>query len=282
MDSELEKRLKVISVTARRLVFDGVFEAGSGHIGGSLSIIETLVYLYFVYMNINPHNPHWTIRDRFVLSKGHAAPALYAVLSLAGFFPKSEVRTLRQLGSRLQGHPSMLHTPGVDMSTGSLGQGISAACGMALVGKVNKTSWRVYTIVGDCELEEGEVWEAMMFASFHKLANLCVIIDNNNYNIDGNMDDSEFQYHPIEQKCLDFGFHVEKINGHDFGQIEQAFSNARDYKDGPTVIIQRTIKGKGVSYMENSSLWHGKVPDKQQYERALIELSERITEIQNE
>lgn len=283
MDKKLRKKLKISATECRIIVLDAIYSTGNGHIGGSLSIVEMLIYLYLCHMNVNPSDPLCINRDRFVLSKGHAVPALYAVLAMIGFFPILEVKkTLGLLESRLQGHPSMNHTPGIDMSTGSLGQGISTACGMALSGKISGSTWRVYTIVGDCELQEGQVWEAMMFASYNKLDNLCVIVDNNNYEIDNNKDDSKWSYYPIYKKCEAFGFNVIQINGHDFEQIEDALEKARECTGMPTVIIQKTIKGKGISFMENKSFWHGNIPNTQQYKLAISELQGCIRRYRNE
>lgn len=284
MDKKSIKRLQVSSSEVRLIILDAIYNTGNGHIGGSLSVVETLVYLYLCHMNVNPSNPSWMNRDRFVLSKGHAAPALYAVLAVSGFFSVSEVKkTLGLLGSRLQGHPSMNYTPGIDMSTGSLGQGISTACGMALSGKLSGSRWRVYTILGDCELQEGQVWEAMMFASHNKLDNLCVIIDNNNYyGIDNNKDDSNYSYYPITNKCRAFGFNVIEIDGHDFEQIEIALEEADQCIGAPTVIIEKTVKGKGISFMEHKSFWHGNIPNTQQYELAISELEECIRRCKDE
>jgi len=276
------KELHIFAAKARIAAIEGIYNADGGHPGGSLSIIDTLTYLYQEQMSVRPREPLWEMRDRFVLSKGHAAPALYAVLALSGFFPVSQLTMLRSLGSLLQGHPSMKNTPGVDMSTGSLGQGISTACGMALSGKLSQSPWKVYTILGDCELEEGQVWEAMMFASYQNLDNLCIIIDNNNYNIDGAGDDSHWPYYPVLQKCEAFGAHVIQMDGHDFTDIERAFKKAEQNQGKPTVIIQKSVKGKGVSFMENKSSWHGAVPDKLQFEQALSELLGSIRRYKDE
>ena len=226
-------------------------------------------------LNIDPQNPQWEDRDRFVLSKGHTAPALYGALALRGFFDEEEIKTLRKPGSRLQGHPSMHMTPGVDMSTGSLGQGISVAVGMALGAKIKNKSYRVYTILGDGEIEEGQVWEAAMFAGAKKLDNLVVVVDNNNLQIDGTIEEVNSPY-PIDEKFKAFGFNVINIDGHDFDQIDDAFTQAENYKGAPTAIIAKTVKGKGVSFMENQVGWHGKAPDADQYAQAMAELKEAL------
>ena len=255
-------------------VIKSVHAAKSGHPGGSLSIADILAYLYFEEMNVYPSDPKCDKRDRLVLSKGHTAPALYSALALKGFFPFEELETLRKAGSRLQGHPDMKGTPGVDMSTGSLGMGISAACGMALAAKIDRKDYRVYTILGDGESEEGQVWEACMFAAHYKLDNLCVILDYNKLQIDGPVAEV-IGPAPFEDKFAAFGFEVMTIDGHDFEQIEAAFKKARETKGRPFAIIADTVKGKGVSYMENQVKWHGAAPNDEQYEIALSELSSK-------
>lgn len=271
MDHQTKKQLAMAATRIRMAAIEGTFHAKSGHPGGSLSIADTLAYLYFKEMRVDPANPHWADRDRLVLSKGHTAPALYGALALKGYFSESEICTLRHVGSILQGHPDMKHVPGVDMSTGSLGQGISAAVGMALSAKMDKADWRVYTILGDGEIEEGQVWEAAMFASAKNLTNLCVVVDNNNLQIDGTVEEVNSPY-PIPEKFAAFGFNVIIIDGHDFDQIEAAFAAARACTDKPTAIIQKSIKGKGVSFMENQASWHGTAPNQEQHEQAMNEL----------
>ena len=246
--------------------------AQSGHPGGSLSIADILAYLYFSELNIKPENPAWEDRDRFVLSKGHCAPGLYAALANRGYFPVSELTTLRKLDSRLQGHPDMTLTPGVDMSSGSLGLGISSAAGMALAGKIAGKNYRVYTIVGDGESEEGQVWEACMFAAHYKLDNLCVIVDWNGLQIDGPVAEV-MNPTPHDKKLEAFGFHVITVDGHDFDALEKAFNEAKTVKGKPTAIIAKTVKGKGVSFMENQVKWHGTAPNDEQYAAALAELT---------
>ncbi len=258
----------------RQGILNGTHAASSGHPGGSLSIADLLAYLYFVEMKVDPANPKWDGRDRFVLSKGHAAPALYATLARRGFFPYEDLTTLRHIDSVLQGHPDMKHIPGVDMSTGSLGQGISAAVGMALAAKVDGKDYRTYTIVGDGESEEGQVWEALMFAARHNLDNLCVIIDFNGLQIDGAVADI-VNPAPYEPKLSAFGYHVITIDAHDFEQIENAFAEAKAVKGKPTAIVANSVKGKGVSFMENQVKWHGSAPNDAQYEQAMAELSAR-------
>ncbi|MCM1263413.1 MAG: transketolase [Butyrivibrio sp.] len=255
----------------RKGIVAAVYGAKAGHPGGSLSAADIFTYLYFEEMNIDPKDPKKADRDRFVLSKGHTAPGLYSVLANRGYFPIEDLPTLRHLGSYLQGHPCMQETPGVDMSSGSLGQGISAAVGMALAGKMDKKDYRVYTLLGDGELEEGQVWEASMFAGHRKLDNLVVIVDNNGLQIDGSIDDV-CSPNPIDKKFEAFNFHVIKIDGNDFDQLEQAFKEARNTKGMPTAIICKTLKGKGVSYMEGSIGWHGKAPNDEEYEIAMADL----------
>jgi transketolase len=254
-----------------------VYFAKSGHPGGSLSAAEIYTYLYMQEMNVDPANPGDPDRDRFVLSKGHACPGLYSAMAERGYFDKEEPKTFRHLGTRLQGHPSMHYLPGIDMSSGSLGQGISCAVGMAVAGKVQKRDFRVYTLLGDGEIEEGQVWEASMFAGAKKLDNLCVIVDNNNLQIDGTLEEVNSPY-PIDKKFEAFNFHVINVeNGHDFEQLAAAFAEARTIKGMPTAIICKTVKGKDVSFMENIAGWHGKAPNEEQYKIAMADL-ERIGE----
>ena len=267
-------KLQMLQAAANKIrigVIEGTHAAKSGHPGGSLSISDIMAYLYFAEMNVKPECPDWEDRDRFVLSKGHCAPALYATLANRGFFPVEELTTLRKIGSRLQGHPDMTLTPGVDMSAGSLGLGISSAAGMALAGKLANKDYRVYTVVGDGESEEGQVWEACMFASHYKLDNLCVVIDWNGLQIDGAVTEV-MNPTPHDKKLEAFGFHVISIDGHDFEQIEAAFNEAKTVKGKPTAIIAKTVKGKGVSFMENKVNWHGAAPNDEQYAEAIAEL----------
>ena len=278
MDKRTKTELSVIATRIRMAIIEGVYHAKSGHPGGSLSIAEDLAYLYWKEMNIDPADPQMADRDRFVLSKGHAAPALYAALALRGYFSEDLIPTLRHTGSILQGHPDMKHIPGVDMSAGSLGQGISCAVGMALSAKMDGDTRRVYTIVGDGEIEEGQVWEAAMFASAKKLDNLVVIVDNNNLQIDGSIDEVNSPY-PIVDKFAAFGFHVIEIDGNDLDQIEAALAEARTVEGCPTAIVQKTVKGKGVSYMENQVGWHGAAPKQEDYEIAMAELNARLKEL---
>lgn len=263
--------LQKIANEVRKDIVTAVHAAKAGHPGGSLSAADLFTYLYFEEMNIDPKDPKKADRDRFVLSKGHTAPGLYSVLAERGYFPKEDLKTLRHLGSYLQGHPDMKHIPGVDMSSGSLGQGISAAVGMALSAKLSNDSYRVYTLLGDGEIQEGQVWEAAMFAGFRKLDNLVVIVDNNGLQIDGKVDEVCSPY-PIDKKFEAFNFHVICIDGHDFAQIEQAFAEARNTKGMPTAIIAKTLKGKGVSFMEGAVAWHGAAPNDEQYQVAMADL----------
>ena len=255
----------------RKGIVTAVHSAKSGHPGGSLSAADIMTYLYFEEMNIDPAQPKKEDRDRFVLSKGHVAPALYSTLAHRGYFPVEDLTTLRKVGSYLQGHPDMKGTPGVDMSSGSLGQGISVAAGMALSAKLSNDSYRVYTLLGDGEIQEGQVWEASMFAGFRKLDNLVVIVDNNNLQIDGSVDEVCSPY-PIDEKFKAFNFHVINIDAHDFTQIKAAFDEARATKGQPTAIIAKSVKGKGVSFMENQAKWHGSAPNDEQYEIAMKDL----------
>ena len=264
---ELQKTANEI----RKGIVSGVHAAKAGHPGGSLSAADIFTYLYFEEMNVDPKNPKDPDRDRFVLSKGHTAPGLYAALAEKGYFPKEDLLTLRHLGSYLQGHPDMKHIPGVDMSSGSLGQGISAAVGMAIAGKMDNADYRVYTLLGDGEIQEGQVWEASMMAGFRKLDNLVVIVDNNNLQIDGAIDEVCSPYQ-IDKKFEAFNFHVINIDGNDFDQIDAAFKEAKATKGMPTAIIAHTVKGKGVSFMENQVGWHGTAPNDEQYAVAMEEL----------
>ena len=260
-------------------VIEGTHGAKAGHPGGSLSAADVFTYLYFKEMNIDPKNPKWEERDRFVLSKGHTAPGLYAALAERGFFPVDDLPTLRHIDSYLQGHPNMNTVPGVDMSTGSLGQGISAAAGMALAARHAGKSCRVYALLGDGEIQEGQVWEAFMLAHHYGLDNLCAVIDNNGLQIDGPVDKVMSPY-PIPEKLKAFGWNVVEIDGHDFDQIESAFAQARETKGVPTAIVMKTTKGKGVSYMENQAGWHGKAPNDEEYEKAMAELKAQLAEVE--
>lgn len=279
MDATLKKQLEIFAVKERLLLMEGIFNAKAGHPGGSLSIAELLAYLYNVEMKVDPKNPNDPNRDRFVLSKGHGAPALYAALSLKGFFPTEDMKTLRKSDSYLQGHPNMNKIPGVDMSTGSLGQGISAAAGMALAAKLDGKDYRVYTILGDGEIEEGEVWEAAMFASAKGLDNLLVIVDNNNLQIDGTIEEVNSPY-PIFEKFEAFGFNTIAIDGNNFDEIEDAVKKAKEFKGKPTAIIAKCVKGKGVSYMENAVNWHGAAPNEELYNVAVRELTAALEELE--
>ncbi len=272
MDKSKKLSLAKIANDVRVGIVEAVYSAGCGHPGGSLSIADIMTYLYFEEMRVDPENPKWDDRDRFVLSKGHTAPALYSVLAQRGFFPVEELKTLRKIDSRLQGHPDMKGVPGVDMSTGSLGLGISAACGMALSGKVYGKDYRVYTVVGDGESEEGQVWEAAMFAAHYKLDNLVCVLDLNGLQIDGSITEV-MNPTPHDEKFRAFGWNVIVIDAHDFDQIEAAFMQARLHKGRPTAIIARSLKGKGVSYMENACEWHGQAPKEDLYRVAIDDLS---------
>lgn len=267
-----EQMLKEQAKEIRKDIVTMIGQAKSGHPGGSLSAAEILTYLYFEEMKIDPKNPKWEDRDRFVLSKGHAAPVLYAALARRGYFPVEELSTLRKIGSHLQGHPDMNKVPGVDMSTGSLGTGFSAATGMALACKLDQKENYVYTLLGDGELQEGQVWEAAMSAAHYKLDNLIAFVDNNGLQIDGNIDDV-LSPNPIDAKFAAFGWHVLTIDGHDFGQIAAAVAAAKAEKGRPTMIVAKTVKGKGVSYMENQAGWHGSAPNEEQVAAALTELN---------
>lgn len=272
MDSTIKKNLKATACKVRMGIIEGVFNAKSGHPGGSLSIADILTYLYFVKLNVDPKKPDMPERDRLVLSKGHCAPALYSVLAQRGFFSTEELKSLRHIGALLQGHPC-IHIPGVDMSSGSLGQGISAACGIALAGKLDNADYKVYTILGDGELEEGQVWEASMFAAHNKLDNLVAIVDNNGLQIDGKITDV-CSPEPITDKFAAFGWHVITMNAHCFDDIERAFDEAEKISGKPVVIVQKSTKGKGVSFMEDKCSWHGTAPNKEQYDQAMAELNE--------
>ena len=279
MDEKLVRELEISAAKVRIGIIEGVHAAKAGHPGGSLSIADLLTYLYMHRLNVDPKNPKMPNRDRMVLSKGHAAPALYATLALRGFFPMDEMKTLRHISSRLQGHPDSVKIPGVDASTGSLGQGISAACGMALSGKISCDSYKIYAILGDGEIQEGEVWEAAMFAAHYQLDNLIAIVDNNGMQIDGKVSEVMSPY-PIDQKFEAFGWHVISINAHDFNAMEKAFNEAETVMQKPTVIIMHSTKGKGVSYMENSVDWHGKAPNDEEYEVAMKELLGKLAELE--
>lgn len=281
MTTQELKQLKITACKVRMGAVTAVHAAKSGHPGGSLSSADLMTYLYFREMNIRPEDPKWEDRDRFVLSKGHCAPALYAVLANRGFFPVEELTTLRKVGSRLQGHPSIKDCPGIDMSTGSLGQGVSAAAGMALGLRYQGKTSRVYTLLGDGEIEEGEVWEAMMFAAHYKLDNLCVIIDNNGLQIDGPVSEVMSPY-PIVDKLKAFGLEVEAIDGNDMEAIAKALENAKNVKGKPYAIVMKTVKGKGVSFMENQVGWHGKGPNDAEYEQAMQELGAELEKLEAE
>lgn len=278
MDSSLKKQLLIDAAKIRIHIIESTTRAKSGHPGGSLSITETMAYLYRCVLNVKPEDPSWEDRDRLVLSKGHCAPALYGALAIHGFFPEEEILHLRQIGSMLQGHPDMHKTPGVDMSTGSLGQGVSAACGMALAGKLDKKDYRVFAILGDGELEEGQVWEASMFASHKKLDNLCLLIDNNNLQIDGELEQVNSPY-PIKEKFEAFGFYVFEANGQDFESIENAFNQVKASSGKPCAILLKTTKGKGVSFMENQAGWHGKACKPEEYDKAMEELRSNLASL---
>ena len=278
MELSRKNELRKIATNVRMDIIEEVYHAASGHPGGSLSIADILTYLYFEKMNVDPKNPKMEDRDRFVLSKGHTSPALYAVLAEKGFFPKEDLVTFRHNGSYLQGHPDMKGVPGVDMSSGSLGLGISSACGMALSAKYNKKDYRVYAVLGDGESEEGQVWEAAMFAAHYKLDNLCAILDFNGLQIDGPVAEV-IGPAPFDTKFRAFGWNVIEINAHDFDEIEAAFAQAEQCKGKPTVIIAHSVKGKGVSYMENSCAWHGAAPKTDKYEIAIAELKAELASI---
>ncbi len=279
MNPTEKKQLQITACKVRMGVIESTYGAKAGHPGGSLSAADVYTYLYFKEMNIDPANPKWEDRDRFVLSKGHTTPGLYSVLANRGFFPVEDLPTFRHIDSYLQGHPNMNTVPGVDMSTGSLGQGISVAVGMALGAKHTGKTNRVYSLLGDGEIQEGQVWEACMAAAHYKLDNLCIVVDNNGLQIDGNIADVMSPY-PIVDKLVAFGFHVITIDAHDFDQIEAAFNEARTVKGQPTAIVMKSTKGKGVSYMENKAAWHGKAPNDAEYEQAMAELRAALAELE--
>ena len=279
MTASEKKQLMATACKVRMGVIEGTHGAKAGHPGGSLSASDLFTYLYFKELNIDPKNPRWEERDRFVLSKGHTAPGLYAALALRGFFPVEDLPTLRHIDSYLQGHPNMNTVPGIDMSTGSLGQGVSCAAGMALAARKMGRSCRVYALLGDGEIQEGQVWEAMMFAHHYKLDNFCAIVDNNGLQIDGPVDKVMSPY-PIPEKLRAFGFEVVEIDGHDFDQIEAAFEKAKATKGVPTAIVMKTTKGKGVSFMEGQAGWHGKAPNDEEYETAMNELKAQLAEVE--
>ncbi|MFZ2538474.1 MAG: transketolase [Oscillospiraceae bacterium] len=279
MDKNQKLELQKLACKVRMGIIEGVYNAKSGHPGGSLSLTDTLTYLYFVEMSVDVKNQKCEDRDRFVLSKGHCAPALYSVLAQKGYFDESELKLLRHTGAMLQGHPDMKGTPGVDMSTGSLGQGISAACGMAISAKLSKKDYRVFAVLGDGELQEGMVWEAAMFAAHYKLDNLVAVVDNNGLQIDGRVDEVCSPY-PITDKFEAFGWNVLTIDGHNFDEIEEAFNKAKITNGKPTVIVQKSIKGKGISFMENNVAWHGAAPNEEQYNIAMTELNAVMNELE--
>ena len=272
-------QLALFANKIRKGIISSTHSAKSGHPGGSLSSADVFAYLYQKELNVDLKNPKWEDRDRFVLSKGHCAPGLYSALAIRGYFPEEDLLTLRHVDSYLQGHPNMTMVPGVDMSTGSLGQGVSAACGMAKGAKLLGKDFRVYTLLGDGEIQEGQVWEAMMFAAHNRLDNLCVVIDNNNLQIDGQISDVMSPY-PIPEKLEAFGLHAISVDGHDFAQLEAAFAEARTVKGKPTAIVMKTIKGKGVSFMENQAGWHGKGPNDEECSQALAELDALQAELE--
>ena len=275
MDISKKRELQKRACNIRMGVIEGTFNAKSGHPGGSLSVSDIMAYLYFSYLNVDPKNPKAEDRDRFVLSKGHSAPALYSALALKGYFDVSELKKLRKAGEMLQGHPDMKKIPGVDFSTGSLGQGFSGAVGMALAGKIDGKAYRVVAVCGDGEIQEGQIWEAAMFAGAKKLSNLTLVVDNNNLQIDGTVEEVNSPY-PIAEKFAAFGFNVIEIDGHNFDEIEEAFKKADEFTAGPTAIIAKTVKGKGVSFMENQVSWHGTPPNEEQYEKAMEELKSAL------
>ena len=279
MTSSEKKQLQITACKVRMGVIESTYGAKAGHPGGSLSAAEVYTYLYFKEMNIDPKNPKWEDRDRFVLSKGHTTPGLYSVLANRGFFPVEDLPTFRHIDSYLQGHPNMNMVPGVDMSTGSLGQGVSVATGMALAAKHTGKTNRVYALLGDGEIQEGQVWEACMAAAHYKLDNLCIVVDNNGLQIDGNIADVMSPY-PIVDKLVAFGFDVQQIDGHDFDALEAAFAHARTVKGKPSAIVMKTVKGKGVSYMENNAGWHGKAPNDAEYAQAMAELKAQMAELE--
>ena len=281
MEKSEKKALQIAACRIRMGAVEAVWSAKSGHPGGALSAADLLAYLYFREMNVSPAAAKDPDRDRFVLSKGHSCPGLYAALALKGYFPWDELKKFRHIGAMLQGHPNMQDTPGIEMSTGSLGQGVSAACGIALAGKMDGRNYRVYCMLGDGEIDEGEVWEAAMFAAHHKLDNLCLIVDGNGLQIDGPVAEVAGPG-PIDEKYRAFGFDVQTIDGHDFGAMEKAFARAKTVKGKPSLIYAETVKGKGVSYMENAVGWHGKAPNDEQYETAKQELTAALAKLEAE
>ena len=279
MENKRKTELAIIANRIRKHALTAVYSANSGHPGGSLSIADLLALLYFEELRIDPKNPKDPNRDRLVLSKGHTAPALYGALAERGYFPVEDISTFRKFGSYLQGHPDMKHVPGVDMSTGSLGQGVSAAGGMALAGKLDNKDYRVYTILGDGELEEGQVWEQAMFAAHYKLDNLTAFVDFNGLQIDGDVR-QVMNPLPIDKKFEAFGWHVITVSAHDFDELEQAIAEAKATKGKPTAVVMHSVKGKNVSFMENNAAWHGAAPNKEQYEQAIAELDAKIKELE--
>lgn len=279
MDAKRAIELAIIANKVRKHALEGVYTAQAGHPGGSLSIADVLTYLYFDVMNVDPKNPKSADRDRFVLSKGHTAPALYGTLAERGFFPVEDCKTFRNINSYLQGHPDMKKVPGVDMSTGSLGQGVCAAGGMALAAKLDNKDYRVYSILGDGELEEGQVWEQAMFASHYKLDNLTIFVDNNGLQIDGDIT-KVMNPTPIDKKFEAFGWNVITVDAHDFNELERAVAEAKACKGKPTAVIMKSVKGKNVSFMENQAAWHGSAPNTEQYEQAISELDAKIAELE--
>lgn len=279
MEQKKQTQLAIIANKVRKNALTAVYSAASGHPGGSLSIADVLTYLYCEVMNVDPKNPKMPSRDRFVLSKGHTCPALYSILAYKGFFPEADLSTFRKTDSYLQGHPDMNKVPGIDMSTGSLGQGISAAGGMALAAKIDGKDYRVYSILGDGELEEGQVWEQAMFAAHYKLDNLTVFIDNNGLQIDGNISDV-MNPNPIDKKFESFGWHVVLADAHDFNSLESAVNEAKATNGQPTAIIMKSVKGKNVSFMENNAAWHGSAPNEEQYNQAMAELDKIISDLE--
>lgn len=279
MDEKRKIELAIIANKVRKSALTGVYNAKSGHPGGSLSIADLLTYLYIEVMNVDPKNPKKADRDRFVLSKGHTCPALYGILAYMGFFPEDDIKTLRKTDSYLQGHPDMNKIAGVDMSTGSLGQGVSAAGGMALAGKLDGEDYRVYAVLGDGELEEGQVWEQAMFAAHYKLDNLTIFIDNNGLQIDGDISEVMSPY-PIAEKFESFGWNVVLADAHNFDSLEKAVENAKNTKGKPTAVIMKSVKGKNVSFMENNPAWHGAAPNEEQYDKAIAELDKIIEDLE--
>ncbi|MDP4132390.1 MAG: transketolase [Bacillota bacterium] len=272
------KELEIKAYNIRKNALTAVYSAASGHPGGSLSIADLMAVLYFDELNIDPADPDMEDRDRFVLSKGHCSPALYGTLAERGYFPIDDLKRFRQVDSNLQGHPEMKHISGVDMTTGSLGLGVSAACGMALSGKIYKKNYRVYAVLGDGEIEEGQVWEAAMYAAHYKLDNLCIFVDSNGLQIDGPTADV-MNSDPIDKKYEAFGWHVIKIDGHNYDEIKAALAEAKTIKGKPTAVVMKTVKGKGVSYMENQVSWHGSAPNEEQYNQAIAELDAHIAQL---